>query len=451
MSSTQEQKTEVQGQHAIIGVASNTPAKTFTRTTHPDAQWFAEANLGLFIHWGISSVQGTGDLSWSMMAREQGHRKKAGEAYGVAAVQKTMSPRKYWEQAKRFSPDQYEPEKWLQAAKDAGCTYAVFTTKHHDGFAMWPSEHGDFSTKNYLDGRDLVQAYVEACRKVGLKVGFYYSPPDWYFNQDRMSFGYGDAKPALDIDHKPVELKKKAVGEDQFLDDQFRVYIRGQVQELLSGYGPVDLLWFDGSAMDAISIDEIRALQPHILINPRGHGVGDFATSECGFPKAKHDGWWEYCHIFNDGAWGYLKHEIYKPAGWAVSEIVKTRCWEGNFLLSVGPDADGNLPEVFFNRMKEIGAWLKRYGQTIGDVASGPWPEQCNAPVSVAKDGKWYVFLLFDQDEPVLLEDARNPQSITRLDTHEAVSWSRESDGRLKIDVSPSDRSVLVDVLQINW
>lgn len=134
-------------------------------TTHPDAQWFDDAGLGMFIHWGISSVDGTGELSWSMMARSE-NEQPATDAY--------------FEQAERFSPDHYDPDDWLAAAKRAGMEYAVLTTKHHDGFAMWPSEYGDFSTTEYCDGRDLVGEYVAACRRHGIKVGFYFSFPDWH-------------------------------------------------------------------------------------------------------------------------------------------------------------------------------------------------------------------------------------------------------------------------------
>ena len=384
MSTQQTQANDVNQQHNIIGVESNSPVDTFQRTTHPDAQWFSKPNLGLFIHWGISSVQGTGDLSWSMMARGHGTRKTAFDRYGFPAVTRVMTPRQYWQQAQNFNPKDYDPVKWLTAAKEAGCTYAVFTTKHHDGFAMWPSDQGAFSTKNYLDGRDLVGEYVDACRKVGLKVGFYYSPPDWYFNRDRMSFHYDSKKHVWDIDHQPKDVLPSELVRDSQATPEFRDYINGQVQELLIRYGKVDMLWFDGSAHDAISIERIRELQPQIILNPRGHGVGDFATCECAFPKEQPEGWWEYCHIFNDGAWGYLNHEIYKPAGWALSEMVKACCWEGSFLLNIAPDAQGRLPEVCYSRLKEIGQWLKQYGNTLKGLARGPWPEKCNMPLGIA-------------------------------------------------------------------
>ena len=441
---------DVHTQHAIIGVQTQTTDAEPQRTTHPDAQWFPDAGLGLFIHWGISAVEGVGDLSWSMMKRPPGYRTKVLERYGPVAIQGTMTPRRYWQQAERFAPDRYEPAKWLQAAKDAGCTYAVLTTRHHDGFALWPSDHGNFSTKNHLHGQDLVKTYVDACREVGLKVGFYYSPPDWYFNQDRMSFHYGD-EPVLGVDHEPVSLEKPPVGKDPRMDDSFRKYIHGQVQELLTRYGRIDLLWFDGRAHNAISIDEIRQLQPHIVVNGRGHGVGDFATHECKFPDHKPDPWWEYCHIMNDGAWGYLKHETYKPAGWALSEMIKARCWGGNFLLNVGPDARGQLPDVYYRRMQEIGAWIDQYKTILSNLSPGPWPQRCNMPVSAPEADRWHLFLPFDRDDVVWMDNQRDPHTVIRLDTNESVTWSRSDDGRITIDIPSSERSVLVDVIEIRW
>lgn len=451
MSAQQNQTNVVNEQHSIIGVESNSPKKVFQRTTHPEAQWFASPNFGLFIHWGISSVEGTGDLSWSMMARGRGTRKIAFDRYGFPAVTRTMTPRQYWDQAKHFNPDDYDPIKWLTAAKEAGCSYAVFTTKHHDGFAMWPSEQGDLSTRNYMQGRDLVGEYVDACRKVGLKVGFYYSPPDWYFNRDQMSFHYDSKNHLWDIDHQPMDAIPSDQVRDSEASPEFRAYIKGQVEELLTRYGKVDMLWFDGSAHDAISIERIHELQPHILINPRGHGVGDFATCECAFPKDKPQGWWEYCHIFNDGAWGYLNHEIYKPSGWALSELCKAYSWEGSFLLNVGPDAHGRLPEVCYARLLEIGQWLKRFGHTLINISKGPWPEASNMPVGIASQDKWFVYMPFDMDDVLVIDDSRDPKKVIRVDSMQEVQWTRNEQGKITITVPPTQRSLLVDVLQIDW
>ncbi len=170
-------------QHKLIELKkTDNESAGFQRTTHPDAQWFENAGLGLFIHWGISSnsPKGNSEISWAMIRNLPWDPKNTG----------TLTPTEYFKLAEQFDPQNYDPDKWLAAAAKAGFRYAVMTTKHHDGYALWPSEYGEYSTRQYLDGRDLVRPYVEACRKNGLKVGLYYSPPDWYFRRHYMSFNY---------------------------------------------------------------------------------------------------------------------------------------------------------------------------------------------------------------------------------------------------------------------
>ncbi|MCK9314467.1 MAG: alpha-L-fucosidase, partial [Methanocorpusculum sp.] len=133
---------------------------------HKEAQWYPNASLGLFMHWGIHSVVGA-QPSWDMIAHYR---------YGG----KVAPPERYYALADEFNPQNYDPNKWLKSAKEAGFTYAVLTTKHHDGYALWPSKYG-IGTKQYMGGRDLIQTYVDACRQNGLKVGFYFSPRDWHF------------------------------------------------------------------------------------------------------------------------------------------------------------------------------------------------------------------------------------------------------------------------------
>lgn len=163
---------EARAQHVAIGVNDEIKKEKYERTQHPNAQWFGKAALGLFIHWGISSVHGGGDISWMMMAN-------CGSNSGKA----TLTPTDYYALADRFHPEKYDPDKWIHAAAEAGFTYAVLTTKHHDGYAMWPSAFGEIGVRKSLPGRDLVRPFVKACRKYGLKVGLYYSPPDWYYNR----------------------------------------------------------------------------------------------------------------------------------------------------------------------------------------------------------------------------------------------------------------------------
>ncbi len=330
-------------QHAMLGIQQE--RGNFKRTAHPGAQWFGQAGLGLFVHWGISSVHGGIDISWSMMA---------GKPWGG----NTITPRQYFALADRFAPEHYDPDRWLAAAAKAGFRYAVLTTRHHDGYAMWPSEESDFGTRTHMGGRDLVRPFVDACRRHGLKVGLYYSPPDWHWNRNYISFNYGGenpklpARPPLGLDHKPAVIAAKPAGWDQ----RYRAYVRAQVTDLLTRYGPVDLLWFDGGPA-VMSIDEVRKLNPAIVVNPRMHGYGDFTTPECKMPSGPIEGWWELCEIWPNCGWGYEKGgESYRSLKWMLGRLRQVRHWGGNYLINVSPRSDGTLPEAYYQRMAELTA-----------------------------------------------------------------------------------------------
>ncbi len=396
-------------QHELIGATAEKSAAG--HTMHPDAQWFGEAGLGLFLHWGLSSVEGKVDLSWGMI-------KNTPWDWPYLNVNK-IKPSEYYAQADRFDPEAYDPDLWMAAAAEAGVKYVVLTTKHHEGYALWPSKYGNFSTRTHMHGRDLLRPYVEACRKYGLKVGFYYSPPDWYYCKDYRSWGFRkwdvvkDKIPQqcidmglmfngpgdLDMNWEPCTLKKP---DDAFIKE-FYQYIRGQVIELLTEYGQIDVLWFDGTpgywigADDGytevpITKEEIRQLQPGIVINPRMHGVGDFVTPECYFPAERPEGWWEGCFIWNNGGWGYTANETYKPASWMLGLLAKHRAWGGNFLINCAPRPDGRMPETYYRRMEEVGRWMKKHEEAVFGVEGGLWPEKCSTPAT--KRGKvWYLFM----------------------------------------------------------
>src|SRR3954466_6227653 len=242
-----------------IGNAQMKESEAGNHTDHPEAQWFGDAGLGLFLHYGISSVKAM-NISWPMIPGRALANKRIDDPaererivregdWNLNGKPNAITPNEYWEMAKDFNPTDFNPDKWLKAAKEAGFTYAVLTAKHHEGFALWPSAYGDFNTKNYIGGPDLIKEYVEACRRNGLKVGLYYSPPDWHFDRDYMSFLYGGAKklnpelPSLDGDLKPRTGKPS--GEDvKKHEAAFAELVKGQVEELLTNYGKIDLLWF---------------------------------------------------------------------------------------------------------------------------------------------------------------------------------------------------------------
>jgi alpha-L-fucosidase len=448
-----QDSTSVAGQHAMIGNLPESGVAGFQRNNHPEAQWFDGAGLGLFLHFGIASVRGECDLSWGMIRDAKArNRKRDIELYGLFNMSVRMTPREYWAMAKDFTADRFDPARMLAAAAQAGFRYAVLTTKHHDGYALWPSRHGDLNIGQFQPGRDLVREYVEGCRAAGLKVGLYYSPPDWHFDRDHMSFGYGDSKPALDIDHRPIVLPERAPQELAEHKVRYRAFIRGQAEELLTDYGPIDVFWFDGSADGAISVERIRELQPAMLINNRGLGVGDFTTPECSFPKdrAKLAGWWwEYCHVGYDGGWGYRDHDGYKPAGWVLSEFVRARAWGGNFLPNYGPDRHGEMPEVYYRRMAQIGAWMQIHAAAVQGTSPGPWPETADAPVTI-KGRTWFVHFDYLNDGQAIIRGVGCPVAVRLMRTSAAVPFTYAA-GVLTITLEESWRTTLVDVVAVEF
>lgn len=185
-----------------------TPQATTYFSNHPDAQWFPKAGLGLFIHWGMTAVTGTGDLSWNMLANKPW--KDA-----------TITPNTYYALANQWNPAKMNFDKMLKAAKAAGITYAVFVTKHHDGFTLWPSKYGEIGTKFKFGGRDFVKEFVTACRKYKIRVGLYYSPPDWYFERQYKNFSFHN-KVQLDMEHNPTVLPKRLPASVPITDSLFR-------------------------------------------------------------------------------------------------------------------------------------------------------------------------------------------------------------------------------------
>lgn len=445
MSGKDGMKYQVGAQHKFINNFSSFDI-SFSRTTHPDAQWFPEAGLGLFIHWGINSVWGMGDISWCMLKSKPGILRERHEKLGIGAHWVNIRPVDYWRLAEKFNPESFDPDKILKAAKDAGCRYAVLTTRHHDGFAMWPSKFGNFNTSLHMKGRDLVKEYVDACRRQGLKVGLYYSPPDWYFNQKYMSFSRQDS---TGVDHEPYDMPDMDSPEKHTHDRKFTEYLRGQVKELLTNYGEIDLMWFDGSCEDAFTVEEIRAFQPGIVLNPRAWGCGDYLTPEGVFPEKRIDGWWEFCTCFCNGGWGYVDNEIHFPSGWFLENLCKVRSWDGNFLPSTGPDGNGVMPEIYYKRMKQIAGWMAHSKDSVFGVKGFYGPEEVNVPVT-CRENKWYVHVHWLWDMPVEIKTARKPLSVKLLRNGVPIAFT-QNNGNITFTVPIEFRTNLDDVVEIIW
>lgn len=410
-----DDKAEVEAQHKELGMKTITST---THTQHPDAQWFPEAGLGLFIHWDEGSVLRL-ETSWPMIAGthivwQHKEIKDNPDEYARIIREKDynldgkqpITPNIYWDLAKKFNPDDYHPNVWLKKAKEAGFTYAVLTTKHHSGLALWPSNYGDFSTKNTpMNGRDLVKEYVDACRAADLKVGLYFSAQDWHFDRDYKNFlttpvaAKYKKLPELNADWEPRTVKhsQEEIAAHQ---EAYAQMIRGQLKELLTNYGKIDLLWFDGyvhfptrKEKKVVTDAELREFQPGLVINPR-LCKGDFLTYEKVMPddlRLKADEWGEFC-TFWAGAWSYMGRP-FTPFNDIATKLVKARAAGLNFLLDVGPMSSGNLDPAYAENFDKLGTWMKLNGEAIYGTRALPPVEKANTP-GVSKGQLRYFFLI---------------------------------------------------------
>ncbi len=338
-------------------------------------EWYQEARFGMFIHWGLYAIPARGE--W------------------VRSVEQ-MPEEEYLPFFEEFDPVDFDPRKWARAAREAGMRYAVLTAKHHDGFCLFDSALTDFKSTNTKAGRDLVAEYLEAFRAEGLKVGLYYSLLDWH-HPDYPH--YGDQNHPL---RNCPEEKNEGRDFSRYLE-----YMHGQVRELCTNYGKLDIMWFDfsygdlrGEAWKATELVRmVRSLQPDVIIDNRlevsGEGFGsiatdspneysgDFVSPEQIIPpyglksESGRDLVWEACVTMNDH-WGYCaKDTHFKPAPMLIRKLVECVSKNGNMLLNVGPDAKGNIPEESLRILSGIGHWMKRNSASVyGCAASGlPKPE----------------------------------------------------------------------------
>lgn len=438
-------------QHAALGLDAS-GQKAF-HTVHPEAQWFPKAGLGLFVHWGIASVHGNLELSWAMMANTP---------YDAAAHgANKLCPDDYWKLAGRFQPARYDPDQWLAAAAKAGVQYAVLTAMHHDGYTLWPSRHSELGVQSHLNGRDLVGPFVEACRRHGLKVGLYYSPPDWYEEREYLSFHYRShdqqrfpGRRHFNLRHQPCELPPRPAAHTA----QWREQWLRRVEELLTRYGRIDLLWFDGGGHDNGIRDRALELQPHLVVNSRSCD-GDFGTSECALPKERFTGWFETPHCWQHSDlpnpwgtsvdfWGYLADERYKSTAWMLEHLVRLRAWGGNLLINVGPRPTGELPEVAYERLRETAGWMAHSRESVIGTDPGTYPEKSNVPVTVGPN-RCYLFALPGADGVMELREVPRPQGVTLLRTGAALDFTW-CDGQLTVAIPAALRTPLVDVVAVD-
>ncbi len=318
-------------------------------------QW-RELKLGLFVHWGPVSLMGT-EIGWSRGGERRG-RKGTGE----------IPVEVYDNLYRSFYPAEFDAEEWVEIAKAAGMRYLVFTTKHHDGFCMFDSALTDYKITNSPFKRDIVKEIADACHKGGLKLGFYYSQPDWHHPDYR-----------TDNHERYIE------------------YLHGHLRELCTNYGKVDIIFFDGLGGKAKDWDPeklfrmIRQLQPDVVINNRGGLPGDYETPEQRVGEFGRERPWESC-ITICRQWAWKPGDGMKPRAECIQTLVRVVGGDGNLLFNVGPMPTGQIEPRQAARLKEMGDWLRRYGESIYGTRGGPFKGNSWC-ASTHRDNRIYVHI----------------------------------------------------------
>lgn len=325
-------------------------------------EWFKQARFGMFIHWGLYAIPARGE--W------------------IRSVER-ISVEDYQQYFDEFNPVDYDPRKWARACKQAGMQYAVLTAKHHDGFCLFDSALTDYKSTTCC-GRDLVREYLDAFRAEGIRVGLYYSIIDWH-HPDFPHYG----------DKQHPERDNPAFKDYKYDFDRYLEYMHGQIRELCTNYGKIDIFWFDFSYDDMRGekwkatelVRMIRSYQPDVLMDNRlevsGEGFGSLATQnpseysgdfvspeqiippegvvdDLGRPVV-----WESCITMNNN-WGYnSRDDHFKTADMIIKKLVECVSKGGNMLLNVGPDARGNIPEKSLEILRGIGDWMRLNSESI--------------------------------------------------------------------------------------
>lgn len=356
--------------------------------------WFHEARFGMFIHWGAYSVAARGE--WAL------NRERIPQEEYI---------RKYVE---AFRAEAYDPDAWAALAREAGMKYVVLTTRHHDGFALWDTAQDGFHAGRLGPRRDLVGPFVEAVRAAGLRVGLYYSPANWT---------HPDYPGAYERDWPTA-------WPDEAARQRFVAYYRGQLRELLTRYGKIDLLWYDGCIPQSLDGEGtnamVRALQPDILVNDRLGKPCDFECCEQAIKP--HDGAWEACMTLND-SWGFHAGDhAWKPAQAVVQLLLTCAKDGGNLLLNVGPRGDGTIPEPSVDILRQVGAWVRRNGECLPHSGRSPFTWGTSALVTV-RDNAVYLHLTKSPGPEFCWAELRNKVlRATYVATGAPVAFRQEGD-----------------------
>ncbi len=407
-------------------------------------QWFNEARFGMFIHWGLYSVP-------------------AGEWQGKSTpdtaewiLEKGKIPVSEYEKfAAQFNPVKFNAREWVRMAKNAGMKYIVITSKHHEGFAMWRTHVSNWGIEATPFQRDPLKELADACKQEGIKFCFYYSIMDWHSPDWPVRRAWND----------------KASGEPDM--DRYVAYMKSELHELLTGYGKIGILWFDGEWESPWTNERgidlynyVRSLQPNIIVNNRvgkGRagmsgmdkcaGAGDYGTPEQEIPA---NGFgpgvsWESCMTMNDN-WGYRKVDHHwKSTEALIRNLIDCASKGGNYLLNVGPTSEGVFPDASIERLKEIGDWMRVNGDAIYGTTASPFKQQLSWGRCTQKDGDLYLHVFdWPADGKLLVPlPASKAKAWLLADPHHKLNCDIEGDSvAIQLPPTAPDKIATVIVLR---
>jgi alpha-L-fucosidase len=378
---------------AVAAADLSVKATPFSRDEAGDRtrrlQWWHEAKFGMFIHWGLYSVVGRHE--WVM------------EMEGIPAAE-------YEQLAKQFKPKPQAAREWARLARRAGMKYMVMTTKHHEGFCLFDTKTTNYCAPKQAAGRDLVKEYVEAARAEGLRVGFYYSLMDW---------------------HHPDGAR---CAEDEAARRRFVDYIHTHLRELLTNYGKIDILWYDVSwpldvkGWESEKMNQmVFALQPDIIVNNRNKLPGDFVTPEQRIEAAEGGKAWEACMTMND-SWGYHKNDdAWKTPKQVIRNLITCAHDGGNYLINIGPKADGSVPEESVRILTTVGAWMDKNAVSLYG-ADRCQPRRCRFGSFSRKGNTLYLHVHFWPGSTVALAGLMNKvKSASLLASGQKLAFKQDA------------------------
>ncbi|MGD8240409.1 MAG: alpha-L-fucosidase, partial [Armatimonadota bacterium] len=395
----------------------------------PEAtRWFQKARFGMFIHWGAYSLKGV-EASWPLY--------------------RGSVPRDEYEALPaRFNPTKFDARAIARLARRTGMKYLVFTSKHHDGFAMYDTKLSDYSIMHTPYGRDICRMIVDACRAEGLRVGFYFSMPDWH-HPDYVTAPSNRKHTEGLLPYEP----------DPARWENYVRFLHGQVREVCTNFGPLDVMWFDlgGShTAEQWKSEElhrmVRRLQPGIIINNRGGGdFGDYGTPEQRVPSGGQAGLWETCMTINR-TWAYNPRDTrYKSVDDLLAVLANTASGGGNLLLNIGPMPTGEVQPEFVERLNAIGEWMKANGISIYGTRAAP-RRLCPDQRITMTDRRLFVHIISPpEDGKLRLRGLVNPVVDAHLLRSGQLLSAARVEGDVVIDLSPVAQPLKHEVVVVRF